>query len=268
MAILPENETYDFESRTYINPQVSLNEQNAFVDNLRNVQKTNNDQINMQTYNLGTAVPSSVGGLTGANSYFSSRYQTPQMNSLAANLRATAQAKALNDVLANEQAKMQKRYNDAYHASQVRGSNQQQKQGGVEYNDNTNTVDDKEVWLTSDGDQMIAEPNTDTGGVTGRVYSQNADGSYSWKDQSVNYSSKGVRPAGVEQLSDLFTGMYNYTITNNNGQRVELELGGWDEALVKGSDGKYYVRTYPDNIYTPVNGSQGNTKGGSKWWTV
>lgn len=123
MAILPDNEFYTFEDRQYLNPQVSLNEQNSFVDNLRNVQKTNNDQINMQTYNLGTAVPSSVGGLTGANSYFSSRYQTPQMNSLASNLRATAQAKALNDVLANEQAKMQKRYTEAYQKSQIRGSN-------------------------------------------------------------------------------------------------------------------------------------------------
>lgn len=151
MAILPDNEFYTFEDRNYINPQVSLNEQNAFVDNLRNVQKTNNDQINMQTYNLGTAVPSSVGGLTGANSYFSSRYQTPQMNSLAANLRATAQAKALNDVLANEQAKMQKRYNDAYHASQVRSSNQQQKKGGLEYenNEKPKTTEDNGGWVTN-----------------------------------------------------------------------------------------------------------------------
>lgn len=136
MAILPDNEFYTFEDRNYLDPQVSLNEQNAFVDNLRNVQKTNTDQINMQTYNLGTAVPSSVGGLTGANSYFSSRYQTPQMNSLAANLRATAQAKALNDVLANEQAKMQKRYNDAYHASQIRSTNTPEQKGGTGNNDN------------------------------------------------------------------------------------------------------------------------------------
>ena len=126
MAILPDNEFYTFEDRNYINPQVSLDEQNAFIGNLRNTQQANNAEINAQTYNLGTAVPASVGGLTGANSYFSSRYQTPQMNSLAANLRATAQAKALNDVLANEQAKMQKRYNDAYHASQIRGSKKDQ----------------------------------------------------------------------------------------------------------------------------------------------
>lgn len=166
MAILPENETYDFESRTYINPQVSLDEQNAFVDNLRNVQKTNNDQINMQTYNLGTAVPSSVGGLTGANSYFSSRYQTPQMNSLAANLRATAQAKALNDVLANEQAKMQKRYNDAYHTSQIRGSNGGSGGGGGGNTTNPTSNGEVEIITTNDAQGVVApvkEANTNNG---------------------------------------------------------------------------------------------------------
>lgn len=90
----------------------------------------------MQTYNLGTAVSSNIGGLTGANSYFSSRYQTPQMNSLASDLRATAQAKALNDVLANEQAKMKKRYNDAYNASQIRQTNPDGDDGEVEFNGN------------------------------------------------------------------------------------------------------------------------------------
>ena len=158
MAILPDNEFYTFEDRNYINPQVSLNEQNAFVDNLRNTQKEDTNQINMQTYNLGTAVPSSVGGLTGANSYFSSRYQTPQMNSLAANLRATAQAKALNDVLADEQAKMQKRYNDAYHTSQIRGSNSGGS-GGGNGGDKTNPISNGEVEIvTTDDDQGTTSP--------------------------------------------------------------------------------------------------------------
>lgn len=157
MAILPDNEFYTFEDRNYINPQVSLDEQNAFIGNLRNTQQANSAEINMQTQNLGTNVPSSVGGLTGANSYFSSRYQTPQMNSLAANLRATAQAKALNDVLANEQAKMQKRYNDAYHASQIRGSNPKDNgdKGEVDFNgtggrtDLTGEKDTKDPYYTT-----------------------------------------------------------------------------------------------------------------------
>lgn len=262
MAILPDNEFYTFEDRNYINPQVSLDEQNAFIGNLRNTQQANNAEINMQTQKLGTDVPSSVGGLTGTNSYFSSRYQTPQMNSLAANLRATAQAKALNDVLANEQAKMQKRYNDAYHASQIRSTNTPKTEGGVKYNDNTVTGDGELKLVANGGDTVIAEPDGE-GGVTGRIWKNGQ-----WVDQNVKYSDKGVRPAGVEQLSDVFTGMYNYTITNDTGHPVELELGGWDEALVKGSDGNYYIRTYPDNIYTPVSGNQGSTKGGSRWWTV
>lgn len=122
-SMLPENEYYSFENRNYIQPQVSLDEQNAFIDNLRNVQAQKNQQVATQTYNLGTAVPSNLGGLMGGSGYWKSRYQTPQTNSLVSDLRTTAQAKALNDILANEQAKMQKRYNAAYRSSQIRGSN-------------------------------------------------------------------------------------------------------------------------------------------------
>lgn len=155
MAILPDNEFYTFEDRNYINPQVSLDEQNAFIGNLRNTQQANTNQINTQTYNLGTAVPPSVGGLGGAGSYFAARYQTPQMNSLAANLKATAQAKALNDILSNEQDKMQKRYNVAYRASQVRSSNgngtntntlnEILKKLGIDVNNNGDGDDEKTV---------------------------------------------------------------------------------------------------------------------------
>lgn len=166
MAILPDNEFYTFEDRNYINPQVSLNEQNAFVDNLRNTQKENTNQINMQTYNLGTAVPSSVGGLTGANSYFSSRYQTPQMNSLAANLRATMQAKAMNDVLENEQAKMNKRYTEAYQKSQIRGSNGGSGGGGGGNTTNPTSNGEVEIITTKDTQGVVdpvKEANTNNG---------------------------------------------------------------------------------------------------------
>ena len=116
--MLNDNEYTEFEDRKYLNPQVALDESNTFIDNLRNTQQANNQQIQTQTYNLGTAVPSNLGGLTGAESYFTSRYQTPQSASAVANLRATAQAAALNQVLANEQEMWKKRYNDAYRAYQ------------------------------------------------------------------------------------------------------------------------------------------------------
>lgn len=144
MTILPDNEFYSFEDRDYIQPQVSLDEQNRFIDNLRGVQSANNQQIATQTYNLGSALPSNLGGLMGGAGYWKSRYQTPQTNTLVNDLRTAAQAKALNDVLANEQAKMQKRYNAAYRASQIRGSNPSAQKGGVEHEDNTKELNVKD----------------------------------------------------------------------------------------------------------------------------
>lgn len=123
MAILPDNEYIEFENRAYVNPQVSLDEQTEFIDKLRQTQQANNQQIKTDTYNLGTAVPSNLGGLTGGEGYFTARYQTPQTNSLANDLRATAQASALSQVLENEQAKMKNRYNKAYHSNAIRNAN-------------------------------------------------------------------------------------------------------------------------------------------------
>lgn len=128
--MLNDNEYTEFEDRKYLNPQVALDESNTFIDNLRNTQQANNQQIQTQTYNLGTAVPSNLGGLTGAESYFTSRYQTPQSASAVANLRATAQAAALNEALANEQAMWKKRYNDAYKAYQKSAYNRSNGGGG------------------------------------------------------------------------------------------------------------------------------------------
>lgn len=120
--MLPENETIQFEDRTYVNPEASLQEQNAFIDNLRNVQNQNNAEIATDTYNLGTAIPSNLGGLGGGESYFTSRYQVPQGVALANNLRATAQAQALNDILSNEQAMMKQRYTNAQRAARQRAA--------------------------------------------------------------------------------------------------------------------------------------------------
>lgn len=120
--MLPENETLQFEDRTYVNPEASLQEQNAFIDNLRNVQNQNNAEIATDTYNLGTAVPSNLGGLGGGESYFTSRYQVPQGVALANNLRAAAQAQALNDILSNEQAMMKQRYTNAQKAARQRAA--------------------------------------------------------------------------------------------------------------------------------------------------
>lgn len=129
-SILPTNEYTEVEGRAYLNPQIALNESNTFIDNLRATQGQQNQEIFSDTQRLGTDVPSNLGGLTGAESYFTSRYQTPQTNSAVANLRAAAQAQALNEVLANEQAIWKKRYQDAYRAAQRRAYNRSYGGGG------------------------------------------------------------------------------------------------------------------------------------------
>lgn len=124
--------SYTENDRRYINPQVSLDEQNAFIDNLRDMQQVNTAKITQDTRNLGTQVPSNLGGLGGGTSYFKSRYQTPQMNSMVSDLKAAAQSQALSTLMSNEIAKAKKRYNDAYRAAKKRSSG-----GGGGTNGNT-----------------------------------------------------------------------------------------------------------------------------------
>ena len=138
-TILDSNEFTEVDGRFYANPQISLDRSNAFIDNLRATQAQQNQQIATDTFNLGTDISSNLGGL-GTNTpadmgYFTSRIQTPQTVSAVANLRAAAQAAALNQVLQNEQEIWKKRYNDAYRAYQKRQNNPQTDGGDVEYED-------------------------------------------------------------------------------------------------------------------------------------
>lgn len=155
MAILDENEFVEVEGRGYVNPQVALDESNTFIDNLRSTQQANNQQIQTDTYNLGTEIPSNLGGLTGAESYFTSRYQTPQTNAALSELRATAQAAALNDVLANEQAMWKKRYQDAYRNYQKRSYDKSYGggSGGGSGSGNQSTWDGESELKTTDGSE-------------------------------------------------------------------------------------------------------------------
>lgn len=112
--------SYQEDDQRYINPQISLDEQNAFIKSLRETQGARNEEIKQDTYNLGTQVPSNLGGLVGGESYFNARYQTPQTNALVADLRSAAQAQALNEVMSNEIAKAKRKYNLAARAARNR----------------------------------------------------------------------------------------------------------------------------------------------------
>lgn len=109
-----EDYAYNEDGRWYVNPQVSLDEQNAFIDNYRNIEAANNAEIASQTRALGTQAPTQLGGLTGAGSYFRSRYQTPQTNATISALRSAAQQQALSEALNNELAKAKALYQKYY----------------------------------------------------------------------------------------------------------------------------------------------------------
>lgn len=135
--------SYEENGRRYIDPNVSLNEQNDFIQKLRDTQGQRNAQIAQQTHNLGTDVPSNLGGLNGSEAYFNARYQTPQTNNLVGELKSAAQAQALQTALNNELSKAQKRYNDAYRAAAARSN-------GTSGN---NSNDDSGLNVNTNGDQ-------------------------------------------------------------------------------------------------------------------
>lgn len=157
--------SYTENDRRYINPQVSLDEQNAFIDNLRNMQQTDTAQITQDTHNLGTNLPSNLGGLGGGTNYFKSRYQTPQTNSMISDLRATAQANALNTLMNNEISKAKKRYNDAYRAAKKRSGGSGGGRGGSSLADalsvlltNDHGAGDKRNTSEASGDDLALAP--------------------------------------------------------------------------------------------------------------
>lgn len=216
---LPTEEFTEVEGRVYNNPQATLDRTNTFIDNWRAAQSMLNQQNTDATRMLGTDVPTVEGGLTGADSYFTSRYQTPQTNSMVADLRATAQAKALNDVLANEQAMWKQRYQNAYRDYQRRAYNRSYgggggNTGGNTGGGNTSTWDGEIEDIVSDGNgglsavseltldnndiaaggKYVVEPGSgniiridDTLSIDDpnyqRVYYQQPDGSYATQDK-------------------------------------------------------------------------------------
>lgn len=271
MAILPENEYTEFEGKYYIDPNVSLGEQNSFIDNLRSTQQATNQQIREDTYNLGTAVPSNLGGLVGGEGYWTSRYQTAQTNSLANDLRNVAQANALNQVLANEQEKWKTRYTRASNAARVRSSNygggsgggtDTTTEGGVDLKDSSNSVHAE--YVTNENGDTVIKYRDDDGYYTGKELVIHADGTKEERDSS--YSHDLPRAAGMSEIGDWFTGKYNYTL-DVNGTPREIEEGGTDETVVKGDDGYYYLYDAKNNKYTRITGPSGSSSGGGRWWT-
>lgn len=217
--ILPENEFVEIEGRQYLNPQTGLDESNAFIENLRATQGQQNQQIASDTYNLGTDIQSVQGGLgtnTPANmGYFTSRYQTPQTNSAVSNLRAAAQAQALNEVLANEQAIWKKRYQDAYRNYQKRaasyggggGGNIDPVKGGVDENDTSRTIGSVEPAFSPAGSgDFVFTPNS------GFAPAQTLGG-----NEAISLPTNNLYPAGSVRVDRNKSGVVTGLIYNGKG---------------------------------------------------
>lgn len=110
------NETIEFEGRSYVNPEISMAEQDQFIEKFRDIQAQNQAQIDRDTYNLGTPVSSNLGGLTGAEGLWNAQYQRPQVDSAIANLRQINLQQAVNTAMQNQQSAIQNRINQAKRA--------------------------------------------------------------------------------------------------------------------------------------------------------
>lgn len=116
------DEYYTYEDRVYVSPTVSRDEQLGFVDTLRDTVSSNAARIGAQTQALGTNISPNLGGLAGSEGYFAQRYQTTPVEAQVKTLKATAQAKALNDLLSNYQSQAQEKYNQAYRSYKKRAA--------------------------------------------------------------------------------------------------------------------------------------------------
>lgn len=233
-SILPTNEYTEVEGRAYANPQVALDESNAFIDNLRASQGQQNQEIFTDTQRLGTDVPSSIGGLTGANSYFTSRYQTPQTNAAVANLRAAAQAAALNQVLENEQAIWKNRYQQAYRNYQKR-----------QYDKANAPVSSGDPYATPEGDDPGGETTTPKG--SNKTSVAGVPGTYTVTDIAGNLHIVDMNTGDEEVLAP---GQSSKTRTSAAG------LGGGQ------------IRTLPNGNKVWVKPGYGLTKENGKYYLV
>lgn len=229
-----------FEDQAYINPKLSSGEQMAFIDKFRDIQNQNNQQIATDTYNLGKALPSNLGGLGGGESYFNARYQNDQVDDMVANLKTAAQAQELNDVMSNYQNQLKRRYNNAQRAYNRRhgssggyyttGGNDGT--GGDELDFNTNGQKSGgfwDTWLgksTADWANKVlsgGKVNVNTTGETANAEKYNVPMSLK-AIMAGGSSSLGVWPNGV-RMTDGSTynyGGHTYGIERNSRNEFDI----------------------------------------------
>lgn len=240
---------YEFESRAYIDPKLSSGEQQKFISNFRDIQGQNNAQIATDTYNLGKALPSNLGGLGGGESYFNARYQTPQVNNMVANLESAAKLQELNDAMTNYQSQLKERYNQAYRRYQQRArkssSGGNGNGSGTGLNITTNNAN-----------------TSKSGGLWNKVFSDYfSKGLNALNDQGIAYNinNSGMKSIGENLYQDQATGVvYNTNIPAGLMSTISgggADLGVWPNGT-KMTEGSTY--NWGGKMYTVRRGLSGN----------
>ncbi len=193
-------ETYNFEDRQYIKPEVSRDEQLGFIDNLRSSQTNDLNKISKDTYNMGTPVTSNLGGLHGSEGVWNAQHVNPQTNALVADLKATAQASALNTALSNMQAQYENAYNQA-----KRNYTKRYKNG----NPTTTTSDNNKHYDEDVTDDQVGEVVSDA----------LARANWYHKYQNLMRNGKSSAEAAKESYIEVFGGA-NSEMTDKQYQQV------------------------------------------------
>lgn len=198
------SEYYTYEDRAYVSPTLSRDEQLGFVNTLRDTVNNDTARINAQTQALGTDITPNLGGLTGSEGYFAQRYQTTPVESQVNTLKATAQAKALNDLMTNYQNQAANRYNQSYRKARAKaltssGGTNSNTTGltiTTETNDNGNeTPNTQEVDTNPNTSNFVPiGENTYQDKSTGITYSPASTGFMSMSNQGM---ALGVWPDGA-----------------------------------------------------------------------
>lgn len=207
-----------------VSPTASRDQQMAFIDNFRQAQGQNNQQIADSIHALGSDLEAPYGGLHGPSDYIKSRYQTPQTESRMAGLRTTAQLAALNQLMQNDLAKWKNKYNQEsrnynkrqrakQNASSSGGGTGGTGEGGSNLNINTETgvpetIDVNTNPNTSGNNIIQTGKNTYKDLETGEEYSTAGTAFMSTANQGM---SLGVWPNGSRMTEGS-----TYTAPNGN----------------------------------------------------
>lgn len=269
--MLPENEVTEFDNRTYVNPQLAIDEGNSFIDKLRSTQQANNQQIKTQTYNLGKAVPSNLGGLVGGEGYWTSRYQTPAMNTLANDLRAANRKIALEQAMQNDISMWQNRYNAAKRAYQSRANGGGGNGGDGGNGDGGNGDGTKKPTGNPLEDGLVDEEYTSLKKYKG-------DAPFAVTSEGLDETPLGSN-GGVERIATYRDG-YVYvqdTYVTENGTVVTRIADTDDPSYHRASDGYMYNTVAADDgagvmDLKPAVGGLANSAAGEQWakdiWNV